>query len=155
MIFGITGDLAKKMTLKALYDLVANDTLQVPVFGVGRNEWSDEDLHQHTREAVEGRAKPKGEEVDEGAFKRFTELLTYIEGDYTEDATYKRIKEKISSFEHPVFYLETPPSLFATVVQHLGKADMTRGRPGGDREAVRPRPAVGDRAERPDPRGPG
>ena len=127
VIFGITGDLAKKMTLKALYDLVQNDTLQVPVFGVARNDWSDEDLHQHARDAVEARAKEKGEEVDDDVFKRFTELLTYVEGDYTDDATYKRLKEKLSSVKHPVFYLEIPPSLFATVVEHLGKADLTEG----------------------------
>jgi glucose-6-phosphate 1-dehydrogenase len=127
VIFGITGDLAKKMTLKALYDLVENDTLQVPVFGVGRNDWSDEDLHQHARDAVEAKAKAKGEEIDEDAFKRFTELLTYVQGDYTDDDTYKRLKERLSSAKLPVFYLEIPPSLFATVIEYLGKADLTEG----------------------------
>ncbi len=127
VIFGITGDLAKKMTLKALYDLVENKTLQVPVIGVARNDWKDEDLHQHARDAVEARAKEKGEEIDEDAFKRFTELLSYVPGDYTDDETYKRVKKKISSQKHPVFYLEIPPSLFATVIEYLGKADLTEG----------------------------
>ncbi len=127
VIFGITGDLAKKMTLKALYDLVENDTLQVPVIGVARNDWSDEDLHQHARDAVETVAKEKGEELDEDIFKRYTELLTYVEGDYTDDATYKRLKDKLSSVKHPVFYLEIPPSLFATVIEYLGKADLVDG----------------------------
>jgi glucose-6-phosphate 1-dehydrogenase len=127
VIFGITGDLAKKMTLKALFDLVANDTLQVPVIGVARNDWSDEDFHKHAREAVEDRAKVKHEEVDEGVFKQFTEKLSYVQGDYTDDGTYKRVKEKLSSAKHPVFYLEIPPSLFATVVEYLGKADLTKG----------------------------
>ena len=127
VIFGITGDLAKKMTLKALYDLVQNGTLQVPVVGVARNDWSDKDLHQHARDAVERRIKEKGEEFDEDAFKKFTELLTYVPGDYTDDETYKRIKKKLSSVEHPVFYLEVPPSLFATVVECLGRADLTDG----------------------------
>jgi glucose-6-phosphate 1-dehydrogenase len=127
VIFGITGDLAKKMTLKALYDLVENGTLQVPVIGVARNDWKDEDLHQHAREAVEGRVKEKREEFDEDVFKKFTELLTYVPGDYTDDETYKRVKEKLADAEHPVFYLEIPPSLFATVVEYLGKADLTDG----------------------------
>jgi glucose-6-phosphate 1-dehydrogenase len=126
VIFGITGDLAKRMTLKALYDLVENETLTVPVIGVGRNDWKDEDLHQHTREAVEARANAKGEEIDEDAFKRFTGLLTYAQGDYTDDATYKRVKEKLSGAKHPVFYLEIPPSLFATVVEYLGRADLAK-----------------------------
>jgi glucose-6-phosphate 1-dehydrogenase len=126
VIFGITGDLAKKMTLKALYDLVENGTLQVPVIGVARNDWSDEDLHQHAREAVEARVKARDAEFDEDVFKKFTSLLTYVQGDYTDDDTYGRIKEKLSSAKHPVFYLEIPPSLFATVVEYLGKADLTK-----------------------------
>jgi glucose-6-phosphate 1-dehydrogenase len=126
VIFGITGDLAKKMTLKALYDLVVNDTLKVPVIGVARNDWKDEDLHQHAREAVEERSKAKGEEIDEDAFKRFTGLLTYVPGDYTDDETYRRVKDKLSDAKHPVFYLEIPPSLFATVVQYLGSAGLTK-----------------------------
>jgi glucose-6-phosphate 1-dehydrogenase len=127
VIFGITGDLAKKMTLKALYDLVENGTLNVPVIGVARNDWKDEDLHQHARDAVEARVKEKGEEFDEDVFKKFTDLLTYVPGDYTDDETYKRVKEKLSDAEHPVFYLEIPPSLFATVIEYLGKADLTDG----------------------------
>jgi glucose-6-phosphate 1-dehydrogenase len=125
VIFGITGDLAKKMTLKALYDLVANGTLQVPVFGVARNDWSDEDLYQHAREAVEGRTADKGEEFDEDVFAKFTEKLTYVQGDYTEKDTYERLKKAISGAKHPVFYLEVPPSLFAAVVDHLGSAGLT------------------------------
>jgi glucose-6-phosphate 1-dehydrogenase len=125
VIFGITGDLAKKMTLKALYDLVENGTLKVPVIGVARNDWSDEDLHQHARDAVEGRTKEKGEELDDDVFKRYTDLLTYVQGDYTDDGTYERLKEKLSSAKHPVFYLEIPPSLFATVIEYLGKAGLT------------------------------
>jgi glucose-6-phosphate 1-dehydrogenase len=127
VIFGITGDLAKKMTLKALFDLVQNGTLNVPVIGVARNDWKDEDLHQHARDAVEARVKEKGEEFDEDVFKKFTDLLTYVPGDYTDDETYKRVKEKLSDAEHPVFYLEIPPSLFATVIEYLGKADLTDG----------------------------
>jgi glucose-6-phosphate 1-dehydrogenase len=125
VIFGITGDLAKKMTLKALYDLVENGTLQVPVIGVARNDWSDEDLHRHAREAVEVRVAERGEELDEDVFAKFTDLLTYAEGDYTDEATYEGLKKKLSFAKHPVFYLEIPPSLFATVIEHLGKADLT------------------------------
>ena len=126
VIFGITGDLAKKMTLKALYDLVANGTLHVQVIGVARNDWSDEDLHQHAREAVEARVRETGEEIDESVFKKFTEQLSYVQGDYTGDDTYKRLKGELSC-RHPVFYLEIPPSLFAVVIEHLGKAGLTKG----------------------------
>ena len=137
VIFGITGDLAKKMTLKALYDLVENDTLQVPVIGVGRTEWSDEDLHQYAREAIEARFKDRGGQIDENVFKKFTERLSFVQGDYAEHACYERLKKKLGSAKHPVFYLEIPPSLFAHGDREPRPRRPDRGRPRGDREAVR------------------
>jgi glucose-6-phosphate 1-dehydrogenase len=127
VIFGITGDLAKKMTLKALYDLWANGTLEVPVFGVARNDWSHDDLRQHAREAVAGRMEAKGEKFDEDTFSSFAANLTYVQGDYAERDTYERLKQALSSVEHPVFYLEIPPSLFAPVIEQLGSAGLTDG----------------------------
>jgi glucose-6-phosphate 1-dehydrogenase len=128
VIFGITGDLAKKMTLKALYDLVENGTLTVPVIGVGRTEWSDDDLRDHAREAVEARFEATGEgELDEDVFKRFADNLAYVQGDYNDFDTYRSIKQALSGAKHPVFYLEIPPSLFAGVIQRLGSAGCTIG----------------------------
>jgi glucose-6-phosphate 1-dehydrogenase len=127
VIFGITGDLAKRMTLKALYDLTENGTMTVPVVGVGRTDWSDDDLRQHAREAVERRFEEKGEgEIDEDVFKKFADSLSYVQGDFDDFDTYRRLKDAISGAKHPVFYLEIPPSLFAGVVQRLGSAGLTK-----------------------------
>ena len=78
VIFGITGDLAKRKTLKALYDLCVNGTLQVPVIGVGRKDWSDQDLKQHAREAIEARIQARREELDEDVFERFAANLSFF-----------------------------------------------------------------------------
>jgi glucose-6-phosphate 1-dehydrogenase len=126
VIFGITGDLARKMTLKALYDLTENGTLTVPVIGVGRSEWSDADLHQHAREAIEARFEDRGGEIDEKVFKKFTDSLSYVQGDYNDFDTYRKLKDAVSDANHPVFYLEIPPSLFAGVIQRLGSAGLTK-----------------------------
>jgi glucose-6-phosphate 1-dehydrogenase len=125
VIFGITGDLARKMTLKALYDLTENGTLTVPVIGVGRADWTDDDLHEHAREAIEARVESRQDTFNEDVFNRFTEKLHYVAGDYTEKDTYKRLKKATSFAKHPVFYLEIPPSLFAPVIEHLGEAGLT------------------------------
>ena len=126
VIFGITGDLARKMTLKALYDLTENGTLTVPVIGVGRSDWSDEDLHQHAREAIEARFEVKGGEINEDVFKKFADLLSYVQGDYNDFDSYRKLKDALSGAQHPVFYLEIPPSLFAGVIQRLGSAGLTK-----------------------------
>jgi glucose-6-phosphate 1-dehydrogenase len=127
VIFGITGDLAKRKTLKALYDLCVNGTLQVPVIGVGRKDWSDQDLKQHAREAIEARIQARREELDEDVFEKFAANLSYVQGDYNDGDTYARLKKDLSFAKHPVFYLEIPPSLFGEVIEQLGRAGLTEG----------------------------
>ncbi|HEY6638039.1 MAG TPA: glucose-6-phosphate dehydrogenase [Solirubrobacterales bacterium] len=127
VIFGITGDLAKKMTLKALYDLCENGTLRVPVIGVGRTDWGDDDLRQHAREAVEARFEATKEgALDEDVFKKFADSLSYVQGNFDDFDTYRKVKQELSNARHPVFYLEIPPSLFAGVIQRLGSSGLTK-----------------------------
>jgi glucose-6-phosphate 1-dehydrogenase len=119
-IFGISGDLAKKMTFRALYRLEERGKLECPIVGVALDEWDDEQLRAHAREAI---AASVGE-PDEEVFGRLAQRLTYVQGDYSEADTFERVAKAIGDAERPVFYLEIPPSLFATVVQGLGKAGL-------------------------------
>jgi glucose-6-phosphate 1-dehydrogenase len=120
VVFGITGDLAKKMTLRSLYRLERRGLLDVPVIGVAVDDWTAEHLRSHAREAIEG----AGEPVDEEAFKRFAERLEYVSGDFADEATYKKVADAIGGGAHPAFYLEIPPSLFGMVVGGLAKAEL-------------------------------
>ncbi len=120
-IFGISGDLAKKMTFRALYRLEAAGKLEAPIVGVAIDDWDDERLRRHARESIVGTV----EDPDEKVLTRLTARLTYVQGDYADSATFERVKEALGDAENPVFYLEIPPSLFATVVQGLGKAGLT------------------------------
>ena len=121
VIFGITGDLAKKMTLRALYRLERRERLKCPIVGVARNDWGDDDLRQHARDAVTATVK----DVDEAALERLTQRMRYVAGDYSEAETFKRVAKDIEGHERPVFYLEVPPSLFAPVVKSLADAGLT------------------------------
>jgi glucose-6-phosphate 1-dehydrogenase len=119
-IFGISGDLAKKMTFRALYRLEERGKLDLPIVGVAIDEWDDEQLRKHAREAI-------GDTVgdpDEDVFGRLAERLSYVQGDYEDPETFKRVKEAIGEAKRPVFYLEIPPSLFATAVKGLGEAGL-------------------------------
>jgi len=120
-IFGISGDLAKKMTFRALYRLEARGKLEAPIVGVAIDDWDDEQLRQHAREAIGATVA----EPDEDVFARLAARLSYVQGDYADAATFERVKEALGDAESPVFYLEIPPSLFATVVDGLGKAGLT------------------------------
>jgi len=115
VIFGITGDLARKMTFRSLYRLERRKLLNQPVIGVAVDDWDIEQLVERARESIEG----TGEQLDEGVFKRFVKRLRYVSGDFADDATYKRLKKELGDLSNPTFYLEVPPSLFERVIAGL------------------------------------
>ena len=123
VIFGITGDLAKVMTFRSLYRLEMRKLLDCPIVGVAVDDWTVEKLRDHARECIEG----TGEELDKEVFDRFAERLSYVQGDFSDDAAYGRVAEAIKGKETPVFYLEIPPFLFGTVVKGLSDAGLTKG----------------------------
>ena len=141
VIFGITGDLARKMTFEALYQLETRHELNCRrVIGIARNKWDEEELEGHAREAIEA----KVESPDQEAIARLEERLDYVQGEFDEDELYTRLAEEMGEYEQAVFYLEIPPSLFGMVVKHLAKAGLTEEarvvleKPfGHDRESAR------------------
>jgi glucose-6-phosphate 1-dehydrogenase len=121
VIFGITGDLAKKMTFRSLYRLERRRMLHCPIIGAARREWSPATLRDHARRAIED----TGEVIDEEVFRRFAQRLSMISGDYADAKTYDRLARAIGAYHTPVFYLEIPPALFGRVVQGLARASLT------------------------------
>jgi glucose-6-phosphate 1-dehydrogenase len=120
-IFGISGDLAKKMTFHALYRLEARGKLDCPIVGVAIDDWDDARLRQHAREAIGATVA----DPDEDVFARLAARLSYVQGDYGDADTFARVGKALGDCERPVFYLEIPPSLFSTVVEGLGAAGLT------------------------------
>ena len=120
-IFGITGDLAKKMTFRALYRLEARGKLGCPIVGVAIDDWDIGKLREHAREAIAATVA----DPDEDVFARLAARISYVQGDYADPDTFKRVGKAIGEAKRPVFYLEVPPSLFATVVHGLGDAGLT------------------------------
>ncbi len=123
VIFGITGDLGKKMTFRALYRLEAADRLDCPVIGVAKEPWSDDHLRDTARAALEATREP----VKDDIFDRLAGRLSYVHGDFADPATYKVLAKALEGFTRPLFYLEIPPALFAPVVVSLGQAHLTDG----------------------------
>jgi glucose-6-phosphate 1-dehydrogenase len=123
VIFGITGDLAKKMTLRALYRLEDRHLLDCPVIGVARQPWSSEHLIEHARTSIAA----TGQKIDDEVFGRLARKLTYHGGDFGDLDTYQRLAHVLAGKSHPLFYLEVPPSLFAGVVESLSSVGLTKG----------------------------
>ena len=123
VIFGITGDLAKKQTFRALYRMERRKELQCRIIGVARDEWPDATLRDHARQAIED----SGEKISEQVFQRLAARLSMVPGDYQDPKTYDRVARAIGEGHSPAFYLEIPPSLFGRVVEGLAGAGLTRG----------------------------
>jgi glucose-6-phosphate 1-dehydrogenase len=123
VIFGITGDLAKKQTFRALYRMERRGDLQCPVVGVARDEWPAATLRDHARQAIED----SGEKISEPVFQRLAERLSMVSGDYQDPKTYDRVAHAIEGRHSPLFYLEIPPSLFGRAVEGLAAAGLTKG----------------------------
>ncbi|NED87985.1 glucose-6-phosphate dehydrogenase [Streptomyces sp. SID11233] len=120
VLFGITGDLARKMLLPALYRLAESGKLTVPVIGVAAGDWGDDELRRHAREAVVA----AGADIDEEVFTRFAAGLSIVTGDFADDATFARLRDAVAGFGFVTHYLAIPPSLFTKVAASLGKAGL-------------------------------
>ncbi|MFG2002185.1 glucose-6-phosphate dehydrogenase [Spirillospora sp. NPDC048911] len=119
VLFGITGDLAKKMLLPALYRLTARGELDVPVIGVAKSDWDDEALRSHAREAIAA-----VHEIDDEVFGRLAERLSIVTGDYKDGATFDRLREAVKDLGFLTHYLAIPPSLFETVAEAIAAAGL-------------------------------
>ena len=122
VVFGITGDLARVMTFRSLYRLEQRGLLDCPIVGVAVDDWSIDQLVERARTSIVG----TGEQLDDEVFDRLAARLSYVQGDFADDATYKRVGAAIEGASCPVFYLEIPPFLFATVVKGLADAGLTK-----------------------------
>jgi glucose-6-phosphate 1-dehydrogenase len=121
VIFGITGDLAKVMTFRSLYRLERRGLLGCPIVGVAVDDWTVDDLRKRARESIEG----TGETLDKDVFDRLAARFSYVAGDFSDSATFDRVAAEIKGKSSPVFYLEIPPFLFATVIKGLADANLT------------------------------
>jgi glucose-6-phosphate 1-dehydrogenase len=123
ILFGITGDLARRKLFSALYDLTAAGSLEIPVIGVASSDWTDEALIHHARKSLD----EAGEDVDEAVFARLARRLTYVPGDYREGNTFSEIAKRVDGRECTVSYLAIPPSLFDDVVSGLASVGLNEG----------------------------
>ncbi len=129
VIFGITGDLARKMTFRSLYRLELRGLLEVPVIGVAVDDWTAEQLAARARLSI----TESGEQLDEEVFARLAQRLRYVSGDFSDPETYNRLVRELGHLHNPTFYLEIPPSLFETVIAGLHTAGLVTG---GERVVV-------------------
>ncbi|HET9985704.1 MAG TPA: glucose-6-phosphate dehydrogenase [Longimicrobiales bacterium] len=122
VFFGATGDLAYKKIFPALQALARQGELELPVIGVAKAGWSLDQLRARARDSVEHYGG-----YDAAAFGRLMDRLRYIDGDYADEATFRRLREELGSAAHPCHYLAIPPSLFGLAFERLGGSGCAAG----------------------------
>ena len=151
VVFGITGDLARVMTFQALYRLERRGLLDCPIVGVAGDDWTVDQLREHARKCI----ADTGETIDDEIFDRFAARLSYVSGDFGDDATYEQVGSAIERCSEPRLLSRDP----AVAVRDGDRGTGPGGRDAvgarGGREAVRARRGLGARAERRGPPAPG
>jgi glucose-6-phosphate 1-dehydrogenase len=114
----------RKKLIPAIYELAAAGKLGIPVIGVARSDWDDEQLRSHTRQVLD-----KSKDLDEKVFADLAGALTMVVGDYNDPQTYRMLADRLETATRPVFYLAIPPSVFENVVNGLASVGLAeRGR---------------------------
>jgi glucose-6-phosphate 1-dehydrogenase len=122
VLFGATGDLAKKKIFPAVYEMERARNCGVPVIGVASSEWDDEALRRRARESIDARADI---DFDQRVWEGLSKQLSYVSGDYRESSTFEALATKLGGVERPLHYLAIPPSMFDDVVQGLSAVGLT------------------------------
>ncbi len=124
VVFGATGDLAKRSLFPALHELQRRGRLDIPVIGVARSEWDDDQLRAYAKSSIEQYA-PHG--LDQTAWDALAKQLRFVQGEYHHPETYEQLKKTMGGAKHPLAYLAIPPSVFDDVIEGLAKAGINEG----------------------------
>jgi glucose-6-phosphate 1-dehydrogenase len=122
VLFGATGDLAKKKLFPALYDLQELNELDVKIFGVASSKWSQEVFCENVESAIRAR-KP---DADEKILSSLLSEMQLLVGDYEDPETFVKLAEQIKDFKLPVIYLAIAPEHFAKITKGLAAVGITK-----------------------------
>jgi glucose-6-phosphate 1-dehydrogenase len=124
VLFGATGDLAKKKLFPALYCLTAGGRLDMPVIGVAASDWSDDQFHDHARESIHAANPDAAADVVDAFISR----LSLVAGTYEDRATFAALADRLdqAGAVRPAHYLAIPPSLFPEVIESLASAGLNK-----------------------------
>src|SRR5436309_881772 len=146
VMFGVTGDLARKKLMPAVYDL-ANRGLLPPGFsfvGFARRDWEDEDFAQVTYRAVKEYARTP---FRDAVWQQLSEGVRFVSGSFSDDEAFDqlascvmRLDEERGTGGNYAFYLSIPPGQFPTVVQQLKRSGLSDPSGGGWRRVVIEKP---------------
>jgi glucose-6-phosphate 1-dehydrogenase len=122
VLFGFTGDLARKKIFPALYAMARRGELVPRVVGVSGSKLGPDEARERLRTSLE----EDGGIDDPAAFERLAAAVRYVGGHYEDAATFERLKQALEGARRPAHYLAVPPEMFEVVIAALGKSGLAK-----------------------------
>jgi len=145
VVFGASGDLTHRKLVPALYRVMETGSLtdRFAAVGVARRPYTNQAFSDEMRESV--RSTSDSRPFDPDTWERFAAGLYYVPGEFHDAATYERLKAQLEKLDREhglegnrLYYLATPSSEFATILERLKAAGMI-STPGGSEFLLNPR----------------
>ena len=146
VIFGVTGDLARRKLMPAVYDL-ANRGLLPPGFaltGFARRDWEDQDFAQVVHDAVQQNARTP---FREAVWQQLAEGIRFVQGEFDDDEAFDRLSRTVADLDaergtggNHAFYLSVPPRAFPLVCRQLARSGLSEQPDGAWRRVVVEKP---------------
>jgi glucose-6-phosphate 1-dehydrogenase len=133
VIFGASGDLARRKLVPALYGLAAQNCLarRFAIIGFARTHMTDEAFQQSAVDSVKKFADANT--LREEECKEFANALAYVSGEYDHPESFEKLKNRLEDLdrEHKLngnrlFYLATPPDIYPVIIEQLAKAGLAK-----------------------------
>jgi glucose-6-phosphate 1-dehydrogenase len=136
VIFGVTGDLAARKLLPALYALHSNGALppETRIIGYARSRYSDDELRERLKTVL----KSFGERFDESTWQGLAGRISYVQGAYDQPAGFHNLRRALEDSGHGrwLFYTATPPATYQNIATQLAQAGLNRSEDGWARLIV-------------------
>src|SRR6266576_6891484 len=132
VIFGASGDLAKRKLLPAIYNLAHEGALpeRFNLIGISRGEMSDDEFREEARKSISEFSR---RDADEKVLDALLGQFRYVTGSFDDESMYKRLGETLDQFDEEaeidfnrLFYLSTAPSFFPVISEALGAHGLNR-----------------------------
>ena len=131
VIFGVTGDLARKKLMPAVYDLT-NRGLLPPGFaltGFARRDWATQDFAEIVHDSVREHARTP---FREATWRQLSEGIRFVQGTFDDDDAFDRLRDTVEELDvnrgtggNHAFYLSVPPSSFPVVCKQLARSGLS------------------------------
>lgn len=139
VIFGISGDLAQRKLIPALFNLYQKDRIKgnFRIVGYAGRSWTDQELRHVAREGIE---KFAGYSVNDDKWNKFAKQLVYVSGKFQDEKSFIHLSETLEKLENGsanrLYYLATPPGFFTDIITNLGKTGQIKEKTGWRRVVI-------------------